>query len=148
MDEVECGLQVCVYHGIPLSLVHSHHQAVLCDAGIVDQNIYMSEGRLYVLHYFMGIFEGSCIRCIGLRANAHSFKLRNERLRRLVLRPVGESDVCSFSCELQGNRSSYTSCRSCYERCLSCEKSHFPFVFKCKIIHWPEIAKKIRPEIG
>ncbi len=129
MDEIECGFQICVYYGIPLSLVHSHHQAVLCDPGIVDQNIYMSEGRLYVLHYLMCILEGSGIGCICLCVYAHSFKLRNERLRRLVLRPVSESDICSFSCELQGNRSSDTSCRSCYERCLSCEKSHFPFVF-------------------
>ena len=56
-DEVEGTLKVDVDHGIPLGLCHTHHQAVFCNACIVDENIYGTEVGENLSHDFFCLIE-------------------------------------------------------------------------------------------
>src|ERR1035437_2575870 len=44
LGEEERALEVDVQHGIPVRLAHAHEQAVLGDAGIVDQDVHLAGG--------------------------------------------------------------------------------------------------------
>ena len=57
MYEVECRLEVCVDDHIPLCLVHSHHETILCYSGVVYKNIDAAESRLYVVDNLVCVVE-------------------------------------------------------------------------------------------
>ena len=78
MYEIECRLQICVYYCIPLRLIHSHHQSVLGDAGIVYQYVNASESCLYLFNYPMGILKRCRIRGKSQGFHSLGFKFRNQ----------------------------------------------------------------------
>ena len=55
MDEVKGRLQVYGYHGVPLLLGHAHHEAVFCDSGIVNQNVYRAKVFFHLANHLLGL---------------------------------------------------------------------------------------------
>ena len=45
LGEEEGALEVDVQHRVPVRLAHAHEQAVLGDAGVVDQDVHLAGGR-------------------------------------------------------------------------------------------------------
>ena len=72
MSEVECRLEVDIDDSIPLGLRHTEHQAVFCDAGVVDQDVNSSE-LLY--HFIYSLFYFFAIRSIGDEAQGFNIIL-------------------------------------------------------------------------
>ena len=72
MDEVERRLQVDSNHGIPLLLGHTHHQSILGDTSIVDENVNTSKLLVHFVDHFFGLCEVGSIAGIALRLYAQS----------------------------------------------------------------------------
>ncbi len=70
VDEVECRFEVDRQYGIPLSLGHTHHQTVFRDAGVVYQNIDVTEIFHDFVDNFVCIFEISRVRSIAFGFDA------------------------------------------------------------------------------
>ena len=123
MYEVECTLQVDIDDCIPLGLCHAQHESVLGDACIVDQYVYATEVLAYLLHYVLCFSKVCCVSCIGTACHSHGFYLLacgfQSSSHVVVENQVGECNVGTFRCELQGDSLSDTSCRTCNQSGLS-----------------------------
>ena len=103
MDEVKGGLEVNSNHCVPLSLAHTHHQAVLGDTGIVDKYV---DGAKLFLHLVDNLFGLSKVGSIGGKAyalNALGGNLSLGGLAVLIYHEIGECNVCAFFGKFQGN---------------------------------------------
>ena len=103
MGEVESTLEVDSDNAVPLQLGHPHHQAVTCDACVVDQNVDMAEILLNLLHGRVGLGEVSRIGGIAAALHSESGDLGYGIPEVVVLLEVGESDVGSGRSELHGD---------------------------------------------
>ena len=116
MDEVKGRLQVDGNHGIPLLLRHAQHQAVLGDAGIVDEDVDAAKLFLHLLHHFLRLSEVSGIRGIALGLHALGGNLL---LGFFIDFEVGECHVGSFLGKLQCDSFSDTACCTSDQRSLT-----------------------------
>jgi len=116
MDEVEGRLQVDGNHGVPLLLAHAEHQAVLGDAGVVDQNVDGAELLLHLRHHLLRLLEVSSVRGIALGLHAQGGNLV---LGLSIHFQIGERDVSAFSGELQGNGLANAACCASNQRSLT-----------------------------
>ena len=67
VDKVESGLQVHVQHSVPLSLAHTHHQAVFRDTGVVHQDIDTSEILHDLGNDVMSLLKVSSVGSVSFR---------------------------------------------------------------------------------
>ena len=101
MDEVEGALEVHSDHCVPLSLRHTHHQAVFGDTGIVDQDVYASEVFMYLFDYLLGLSEVGGVGSVSFHLHAEGGNLLLGLLAVLVNYQVGEGDVGAFLCKAE-----------------------------------------------
>ena len=100
VDEVECALQVHVQNGIPLSLAHTEHKAILGDTGIVYENVDGAEVCMYLLYYSLCLGKICSVAGISQTLYAQSLNLLACSLKTclhvIIENKVGEGDVCAF----------------------------------------------------
>ena len=96
MDVVVGRLEVHVDDGVPLGLVHTEHQAVARDAGVVHQHVDVAEIRENLLHGLVRLREIGGVGCIRAHLDAERFQLLDSIFDDL---DVGECDVRPFGGE-------------------------------------------------
>ena len=103
MQEIEGALHVHGNHGVPLAFAHAHHQAVLGDTGIIDQNVDTAEIGHHLRHHLLRLSKVRRVGGIALHGHAESFQLRNGLLCSLVDFQVCKSNGGTLGCIFQGN---------------------------------------------
>ena len=103
MDKVEGRLEVDADDSVPLCFGHAHHQSVLRDTGIVDQDVNAAEVSVYLLYHFFGLRKVSSVAGVGDTLYALSFDFSLCGFTIFVDNEVGECDVGTFFSELQGD---------------------------------------------
>ena len=101
MSEVESRFEVDVNHGIPLGFRHTEHESVFRDAGVVDQNIDLTEIFVHLLHDFCGFFEVSCVRSVSNALHAFGFNLLTSGFSVFVDDEISECDISALFCKLK-----------------------------------------------
>ena len=119
VDKVECRLEVDGDHGIPLLLGHTHHQTVLGDTGVVDEDIDTAEIFHHLLHYLVSLLKICCVGSVALAFHTESGNLFLGLLSILVDYEICECDICAFSGKLEGNGFTDASGSSCDESCFT-----------------------------
>ena len=104
VNEVESRFQIDVQHGVPLRFAHAHHQAVFGDAGIIDQNVDAAEILHDLVDHFVRIFKVGGVRSVSFGFYAQGVQLLLRLLAVFVDRQIGERDVGSLFCKLNGDR--------------------------------------------
>ncbi len=94
-------LKVHRQHGVPLGLRHAHHQAVLRDAGVVDQDIDTAEILHDLVDHLVRILEAGGVRSIAFGLHAQRGDLGLGGLAVFVDHQIGEGYVGSFRSEFQ-----------------------------------------------
>ena len=116
MDEVEGRFEVHADDGIPLLFGHAKHEAVLGDAGIVDEDVDGAEVFLHLLHQGFRFREVGGVRSVALTFNTEGFDLS---LCLFVDSEIGECDVSAFGGVTEGDGLANASCCTCDECSLS-----------------------------
>ena len=134
MDEVECRLEVYVDYSIPLSLRHTHHEAVLCDTCVVYKHVDTTEVLNNLLYNLVCLVEVSGVRCVGLSLHAQSLELLYGLLYSLVYYKVCECYVSTLLSKTYCDSLADTAASTCYECYLTFQKFHSVILFLWFII--------------
>ena len=87
---------------LKLCFAHAHHQAVFGDAGIIDQNVDAAEILHDLVDHFVRIFKVGGVRGVSFGFYAQGVQLLLRLLAVFVDRQIGERDVGSLFCKLNG----------------------------------------------
>ena len=119
VQEVEGRFHIHGYNCVPLGFCHSHHQAVLGDTGVIDQDIDVAELLLNLGHHGLRFLEVGGVGGIGLHLVAESGNLCHRLLGRFVDDQVCEGDIRPFSGKFKGNGFADSACGARDERYFS-----------------------------
>ena len=110
VDEVEGRFEVHGDNRVPLGLAHPHHEAVLGDAGVVDEDVDAAEVLEDLLDDGVRLVEVGRVGGVTLDLMPESGDLGDGLLGRFVDDKIGEGDVRAFFCEFECDGLSDASC--------------------------------------
>ncbi len=124
MYKVESRLQVNRYHGIPLGLSHTEHEAVLGNTGVVHKYVYGSKILFYLGHYLLRLCKISRVGSISLALYSESLYFIFGSFAVFIYNQVGKRDISALLGKFHGQCLAYAACGTSYERRLSFKKFH------------------------
>ena len=119
VDKVEGALEVDCDYGIPLGLGHTHHQTVLCDTGVVDQDVDTAEVLDNLLDNLLGLSKVSGIGSVTLDLDAQGGDFFLGLLAVLVDYQVSECDVGALLRKAHGQSLTDSAGGTGYQGCFS-----------------------------